>query len=71
MFRLLFCLLLLTGCASSPRDNASNVCTFLFLSSLHNPLGLTSALACSFGLELVPDGEEEETPKKKKLLGVK
>lgn len=52
---------LLAGCASTPRGNAENACHFAFLAGLTPPFGvIASAALCSFGLELLPDEQEEE-----------
>lgn len=53
--------LLLGGCAATARGDAENACNFAFLASLPMPGGvILGAAICTFGLELVPDEEEQE-----------
>lgn len=60
--------LLLGGCAATPRGNAENACHFIFLAAIPLPLGaIGGAAACSFGLELMPDGDDEAPAPKKRV----
>lgn len=54
--------LALAGCASTPRGDATNACNFVFFASLHAVLPVPPvayAGICTFGLELVSDGEKK------------
>lgn len=54
-------LALLAGCAATPRGNAENACSFMFLSGLPAPINVIAMAAlCSFGLEALPDGEDDD-----------
>jgi len=53
-------LLLSAGCAAAPRDNAENVCMFMFLAEMPNPFGvIVGAAMCTFGLEMLPAAPED------------
>mgnify|MGYP001601222479 CR=1 FL=1 len=55
--RYLLLAVLLSGCASTPRGDASNLCNFVVLLTVRAILPATAAI-CTFGLELVSDEEE-------------
>jgi hypothetical protein len=56
-------MMLLTGCAATPRGNAENACNFAFLAGVVAPLGhVLGAAVCSFGLELIPEKKPELEP---------
>lgn len=53
-------LILLAGCAATPRDNAQNACNFGFLAGLPTPANvIVAAAACTFGLELIRVDDDE------------